>query len=181
MNDKEKRLNDLVVSFDNENGFVNVDYLKNVLPTSITIKKAYLDYQFFVECSDYRKMDGLYTHSEADYLIYSVLDPLAQIGLCDLDAMQSKAENTKHKKDLLIYVKQVTDKEIKLVNKYANKLVIEGNQKLIGNVIAPKEDKNNIYTTLFLDDYLERKNHPNKEVYNLLLNFKKQYEQIEKA
>lgn len=173
---------ELIEKFNNEDKDIYIDYLKFTLPTEKDIKTAYTDYEFFVLTTSFKKMDGLYNNDpRADYLIYSVFEPLAQVGLIDLDTMQAKAKQYKNAKQLLLYVKNTVNKSIELVNRYANKLVIEGNNKLIGLPHSPKEDKNNVFSTLLLDDYLSNNNHPNKDIYNRITSFKKQYEQLEKA
>ena len=98
--------------------------------------------------------------------------------MIDLDKMQSKAKSFTNKEQLVLYVYPIYESCLKWLYQNQDKLVIEGFSQIIGNA---QNTINKNFATILLDDYLARKNHPSTKVFDQLVAFKKQYEQIEKA
>ena len=185
MSSKNDKLSQLVTKFNEE--YENADhsfsycvgYVKYTLPTSQDFTIAFQDWRDGVNSSKLEDINGLYTSFvNANYFVDQCLKPLYELGVIDLDKMQSKAKSFASKEQLVLYVYPIYKSCMNWLYQNRDKLVIEGFSQIIGNA---QNTINKNFATILLDDYLARKNHPSTKVFNQLAAFKKQSEQIEKA
>lgn len=185
MTDKKDKLAQLVTKFNEEHENSDksftfcVGYVKNTLPTNYDLMLSFEDWRCGVNNSKKEDINGLYTSFvNANYFVDQCLKPLFELGVIDLGKMQDKAKSFTSKEQLILYVYPIYKYCVGWVYQYRNELVVEGFSKTVGRA---KNVINKNFSTLLLDDYLKRKNHPSKEVFKQLAEFKKKYEQIEKA